>query len=88
MIATLLMLAGINVKYEICSWQSGKKKHLMDRPWGGEHIYIYIYILWVCVCVCVRAHIDIYRASIIYASKSMLKSTICFYKYAYIISQL
>ena len=46
MIATLLSLAGINVnvKYEICSWQSGQKNTSWIGPGrGGEHIYIYIY---------------------------------------------
>ena len=47
MIATLLSLAGINVnvKYDICSWQSGQKNTSWIGPgWGGEHISIYIYI--------------------------------------------
>ena len=46
MIATLLSLAGINVnvKYEICSWQSGQKNTSWIGPGGGEHIYIYINI--------------------------------------------
>ena len=44
MIATLLRLAGIdvNVKYEICSWQSGQKNASWIGPGGGEHIYIYV----------------------------------------------
>ena len=44
MIATLLRLAGIdvNVKYEICSWQSGQKNTAWIGP-GGVSIYIYIY---------------------------------------------
>ncbi len=46
MIATLFRLAGINanVKYEICSWQSGQKNTSWIAPGGGEHIYIYIII--------------------------------------------
>ena len=45
MIATLLRLAGIdvNVKYGICSWQSGQKNTSWIGRGGGEHIYIYIY---------------------------------------------
>ena len=50
MIATLLRLAGIdvNVKYEICSWQSGKKNTSWIGPGGGEHIfnmYILTYLM-------------------------------------------
>ena len=48
MIATLLSLEymNVNVKYEICSWQSGKK----NTSWigsgggGGENIYMYNYV--------------------------------------------
>ena len=44
MMATLLSLAGINVnvKYQICSWQSGQKSTSWIAPGGGEHIYIYV----------------------------------------------
>ena len=44
MIATLLRLAGIdvNVKYEICSWQSGQKNTSWIGP-GGGGAYIYIF---------------------------------------------
>ena len=46
MIATLLRLAGINanVKYEICSWQSGQKNTSWIAP-GGGGVSIYIYIV-------------------------------------------
>ena len=63
MIATLLRLAGINanVKYEICSWQSGQKNTSWIGPGGGEHIYIYIHNIYIYIYI-------IYIYSILYCT--------------------
>ena len=58
MIATLLRLAGIdvNVKYGICSWQSGQKNTSWIGPeWGVSIcIYIYIYTVYIYIYLCAR----------------------------------
>ena len=78
MIATLLRLAGINanVKYEICSWQSGQKNTSWIAPGGGVSIYIYnyIYIFFfhshnLCLFVCIdTVYIYIHMQAVTYIS--------------------